>query len=134
MSEHDDFPPSSRQLEEHLSINHPKKYTLTDDTRRAQNIACPQCLSKGKHWCEHSLLLKDDTRRAQIARRLREIAKDALCVVGGSGGRRECRYCFRPSFRGQPEHYVIGDGADEDCEAVVAREAARLLLTKRRTQ
>lgn len=44
----------------------------------------------------------------EIVKELRRIIKEAVTVVGGSGGRRECAYCLRNSFPNQPQHWRKG--------------------------
>lgn len=46
--------------------------------------------------------------KTELRRELRRLIKEAVRVVGGSGGRRSCEYCLRDSFPGQPQHYRKG--------------------------
>lgn len=63
---------------------------------------------------------------------MRRIVAGALAVMGGTGGKRECRYCGRESFPGQPAHWrkdfaATEDGpeSDDHCVVTVIREALR---------
>lgn len=69
-----------------------------------------------------------------VEKELRRLIRDALFPLGGTGGKRRCRYCGRESFKGQIEHYRVGvksnkDGCDvetnEHCVVTVVRAALR---------
>ena len=58
---------------------------------------------------------------------LRRLIREALVVQGGSGGRRECKYCLRESFKGQAEHYLSPKESHTHCEVIVMRAALKAL-------
>lgn len=88
-----------------------------------------------------------------VTKELRRLVRDALILQGGTGGLRKCKYCWRTSFAGQPEHYRVGvktkdehllamrseqfrdrvpDEAHEHCAVTVMREAIKELSKRRR--
>lgn len=73
-------------------------------------------------------------RQINVRKELRRLIRDAVYVIGGSGGRRICDYCLRESYPGQPAHYRVDvkgeDGqaeADEPCQVDIFRAALKEL-------
>lgn len=73
-----------------------------------------------------------------VIKELTHLIREALVPVGGSGGARECKYCLRRSYPGQPKHYRVGvkstdsvcygaEETNEPCEVDVMKEARKLL-------
>ncbi len=66
--------------------------------------------------------------KTAVRRELQRCIRDAVHAIGGSGGRRECRYCLCPSYAGERAHFRNdGKEADEPCEVEVMKAALRYL-------
>jgi hypothetical protein len=70
-----------------------------------------------KEWLR---VLRDKTSALML------FAERAIQPIGGSGGRRQCRYCLRNSYAGQPEHYDRHDGTSPN--ACLATHIAELAV------
>jgi hypothetical protein len=67
-----------------------------------------------------------------VRKELRRLIREAINSIGGSGGRRRCKYCLRESYTGQPQHYRVGvknvEGTGVEAYAPCAVDVMRAAL------